>query len=1301
MINSKNSINNSIKNDSENSYSSNLIESLNDSIASSDSIINQTSINETTRKKNMNLFNIFKDNINKLPPDKNIIQEVKNDIKNPKDLQYYLNAIELLNSDSIKNKNILEYDYLYPHLDDKLFNVKIANKKEFAINKYIIDINEETNIEEEAKKICNKEFQLAPHQEFLRSFLSIYTPYNGILLYHGLGTGKTCSAIGIAEQTRKYLKYNNINQRIIIVASPNVQQNFRLQLFDESKLTYTNNQWNLENCVGNEIIKDLNLLDFNESKENIIKHINTLINNYYIFIGYIEFANLIIKKSKINIDKSKFSKIEINKLVKNKLENFFSNRLIIIDEIHNIRNSNDNSNKLVAQNFMFLLKNVSNIKLVLLSATPMYNDYKEIIFLLNLLNLNDRRSTIEFSDVFNSDGSFKKDDFGNEVGKELLVRKMNGYISYVKGDNPLSFPYRILPELFNKSKSIKHKLYPKIDLNNNKIDEKIIFFDLYCNQIDDYQEKVYKYIISKTFLEDLEGYNYTLLQKPLESLIISFPNEIIEKTSIEDFDDIDILPRDLVGKNGLSSIMKFDESNDPPSKYNYRFKDKKYTNIFLKENIKKYSTKIYTILNEIENSEGPVIIYSQFIDGGIIPMTLALESMGMVRYGNQKNLFSDEIISKIDPIDSITYKKKSQVLLDNDTFNPAKYILITGDKKLTPNLKNDLKACTNIDNIQGKNIKVVLLTMAGSEGIDFKFIRQVHILEPWYNINRIEQIIGRAVRTCSHRDLEFKKRNVKIYMHTTLLNDKKIESVDNLLYRKSEKKAIQIGIITRLLKENSVDCHLNSDLMKMTEKNLNKYFKEGFNLTLSNNEIIKYNIGDKSNSVLCDYMKSCEYNCSNKEKLIKDYDSLDLNTFNEKHMDFFNSRIIKEIYNLFKDKYVYNKIEFFTILNNKKFPNIVLQNVLKNLIDSKNAILQDKYNNSGYLVNIDDLYIFQPKNISNEKSSLFTKMNPHNQNIDYINYKVPDEIKKFVPVKIVNDFEKTNSVNIDRVNSIFEILLERYNNIINLNKEYDNALDKNSNDKLLMNFLNIEKNNSNLFINYSETSDNKYEINYTIIKTIIIHMLLDSLKLDELINLFKITYFKKHDESQKFDILFLNTIKKYFNDNILSKRKKVLVLPFKNQSYNFSLYIINLEEDSISLKIGEYVDYKEFEELLNEKYYLNYKEYGDIVGFIYNINEYNYSIKLKTLKDKKIPNVYNDGTICNNLSKKEIKTRFIENILSKETYEKLYKSKFYKTPSYCLIIEIFLRYLNIINYDNKVWFLNKSYTLFNNFIKID
>ena len=92
----------------------------------------------------------------------------------------------MLNRKSIKDNEFSNYEYLYPHLDDPMFNVKIANKKEFSINKYHINIDENTNIEDEANKICNKEFKLAPHQEFLRSFLSIYTPYNSILLYHGL-----------------------------------------------------------------------------------------------------------------------------------------------------------------------------------------------------------------------------------------------------------------------------------------------------------------------------------------------------------------------------------------------------------------------------------------------------------------------------------------------------------------------------------------------------------------------------------------------------------------------------------------------------------------------------------------------------------------------------------------------------------------------------------------------------------------------------------------------------------------------------------------------------------------------------------------------------------------------------------------------------------------------------------------------------------------------------------------------------------------------------------------------------------
>ena len=86
------------------------------------------------------------------------------------------------------------------------------------------------NIKEVAQKLCdNTEFELDPHQMFVRNYMSFQTPYNGLLLFHGLGTGKTCSSISVCEEMRTYLKQLGITKRIIIVASPAVQENFKIQ----------------------------------------------------------------------------------------------------------------------------------------------------------------------------------------------------------------------------------------------------------------------------------------------------------------------------------------------------------------------------------------------------------------------------------------------------------------------------------------------------------------------------------------------------------------------------------------------------------------------------------------------------------------------------------------------------------------------------------------------------------------------------------------------------------------------------------------------------------------------------------------------------------------------------------------------------------------------------------------------------------------------------------------------------------------------------------------------------------------
>ena len=86
--------------------------------------------------------------------------------------------------------------------------------------------------------------------------------------------------------------------------------------------------------------------------------------------------------------------------------------------------------------------------------------------------------------------------------------------------------------------------------------------------------------------------------------------------------------------------------------------------------------------------------------------------------------------------------------------------MITGNEDLSPN--NALKQHP-ILNKDGSLIKIILISRAGSEGLDFANIRQVHILDPWYNTNRIEQTIGRAVHDYSKNH---PLRNVMIFIST-------------------------------------------------------------------------------------------------------------------------------------------------------------------------------------------------------------------------------------------------------------------------------------------------------------------------------------------------------------------------------------------------------------------------------------------------------------------------------------------------------------------------------------------------------
>ena len=118
--------------------------------------------------------------------------------------------------------------------------------------------------------------------------------------------------------------------------------------------------------------------------------------------------------------------------------------------------------------------------------------------------------------------------------------------------------------------------------------------------------------------------------------------------------------------------MKYTETTTPPTRKNFEYKSSNFGNIFAPQNIGLYSSKIKNTIDNVINSEGIVLIYSQFIDGGCVPMALALEEMGFTRFGTKTaNLFKT---APHKPIDAITFKTKDE-MENPDDFKNSKSIM--------------------------------------------------------------------------------------------------------------------------------------------------------------------------------------------------------------------------------------------------------------------------------------------------------------------------------------------------------------------------------------------------------------------------------------------------------------------------------------------------------------------------------------------------------------------------------------------------------------------------------------------------
>jgi hypothetical protein len=290
-----------------------------------------------------------------------------------------------------------------------------------------------------------------------------------------------------------------------------------------------------------------------------------------------------------------------------------------------------------------------------------------------------------------------------------------------------------------------------------------------------------------------------------------------------------------------------------------------------------------------------------------------------------------------------------------------------------------VNAATGPDNRDGHKVKVILISQAGAEGVDFKFIRQVHILDPWYNMNRIEQIVGRAVRNFSHKDLVFEKRNVEIFIYGTILEEDE-EAADLYVYRLAERKAIQMGKVSRVMKETAVDCLLNIEQTNFTKEKIEEQTDKPVKQILSNGQIIDdFKVGDEPYSAVCDYMDTCDYKCFPNTK-IKEKDVKE-DTYNESFILMNSEKIFQKIRQLFSDKidgkFFFKKEDLIKRVNvPKKYPVVQIYAALTQMINDVNEILVDRYGRFGRLINIGEYYLFQPNELSNPAISLEERVVP-------------------------------------------------------------------------------------------------------------------------------------------------------------------------------------------------------------------------------------------------------------------------------------------------------------------------------------
>lgn len=718
---------------------------------------------------------------------------------------------------SLENQDNCSMQYYYPteelrekykiNCSDKFF-ADYENTKEFnneAFLKFVNDRYGDTAFQGDSpftfkedymnltnEEICQvEEYSLKPQQKFMGQAINPDTNINSTLVFHGLGSGKTCTSVVIGEAF-KTTSLKNRTKLLYVVPAPLVDQ-LRDEILGELKVY---NDTELEagrepeiwSCTSQCVIdgeqdfytnvNDRLLLKFleedynNKKKElnDLSLEINTLLKlkqkeetiplkkQFSQLQNEVNIAQAKLKNKRDNLlsNVTKVFQIEshivfINKLFKETKDGTWTKRDHLTDKKSPLLSSSgilviDEIQRLVSAGGILYKKLFTAIyqymnpkaRIVLLSATPIYDNPYELALTMNLLRprmpfplTRDQFYSFFLGRYIESDNGedseevcqrVKTNNFiTNEscvINKNLLRILSAGYVSYFRGGNPNAYPYKRIIVMEHRMASKQKEQYMDALRSDVKKDSSIYS----------------KLLKGDEFLvKDSGTFEGSQKEDTVSGIYVTtqqFSNIALPVIKSDVIDSMLSKTSQSQVKSGLDTFkkeLKQLKTNVPELVLNY-----------IRE--KGYSEKFVNIINLSLNSNGPVFIFSNWLQFGVESLSIILNACGFKKYpeppgpsGLRYFVWSSE-----------TSSDKELIAKAKSTFN-------------------------SMDNKDGSLIKIILGTRSIMEGVSFKNVKQVHITDPWWNEARIEQILARAVRFCSHTNLPLEEQYTDVFRHYTVL----------------------------------------------------------------------------------------------------------------------------------------------------------------------------------------------------------------------------------------------------------------------------------------------------------------------------------------------------------------------------------------------------------------------------------------------------------------------------------------------------------------------------------------------------